>query len=135
MIASLLARPAMTAYLTGLIAVGVWGLYQAHQLGRAEMARDTAKAQAAGWQAETEKLTLELAQTRAMLKTCTTAVESIRQEAANRARAAQEARERAEALARERDAAVTRWRAYEGASCVDAMPMVREALGIGGRTD
>jgi hypothetical protein len=130
MIAPILAKPAMAAYLAGLLAIGAWGLYQSHQLGRAEMARDMAKAQAEGWQAETEKYQLELAHTRVLLRTCTSAVESIRQEAANRARAAKEARERAEALARERDAAVTRWRASAGASCVEAMPMVREALGL-----
>jgi hypothetical protein len=118
----------MIAYLTGLLAVGAWGLYQSHQLGRAEMARDMAKVQRDQWQSEAEKVQLELAQTRVLLRTCTSAVESIRQEAANRARAAKEARDKAEALARERDAAVTRWRASVGASCNDAMPMVREAL-------
>jgi septal ring factor EnvC (AmiA/AmiB activator) len=130
MIASLLARPAMLAYLAGLLAIGGWGLHQSHQLGRAEMAREMAVTQRDQWQAEAEKVQLELAQTRVVIRTYQTAVESIRQEAANRARAAKEARERAEALARERDAAVTRWRASAGASCVEAMPMVREALGL-----
>jgi hypothetical protein len=94
------------------------------------MAREMAVAQRDQWQAEYEKGQLEIAQTRSVLKTCTAAVASIRQEAENRARAAREARERAEAIARERDAAVTRWRASQGASCVDAMPMVLEALGV-----
>jgi hypothetical protein len=130
MIAALLARPAMIAYLAGLAAVAAWGLYQSHQLGRAEMAREMAVSQRDQWQSEAEKANLEIAQTRSVLRTCTAAVASIRQEAENRARAAREAREKAEALARERDAAVTRWRASQGASCNDAMPMVREALGI-----
>lgn len=134
MIASLLTRHAMAAYLTGLLAISAWGLYQSHQLDKAKTARDMATAQKESWQAEAEKMQLELAHTRVLLRTCTSAVESIRQEAVNRARAAKEARDKAEALARERDAAVTRWRASQGASCNDAMPMVREALVASGPT-
>jgi hypothetical protein len=130
MIAALLARPAMIAYLTGLLAVGAWGLHQSHQLGRAEMARDMAKIQRDSWQAEAEKLEVLLAATKGAIEQCQRAVEQIRQEAHNRALAAAEARAKADILAKERDAAVARWRGLQGVSCQDAMPMVREALGL-----
>jgi chromosome segregation ATPase len=130
MIASLLARPAMLAYLAGLLAIGGYALYQSHQIATAEANLKAAESDRDKWQAKHTTLEVELAQATTLVNACRTAVESIRQEAANRARAAKEARERAEALARERDAAVTRWRASAGASCVEAMPMVREALGL-----
>jgi hypothetical protein len=75
MIAALLARPAMALYLAGLLAIGAWGLYQSHQLGRAEMAREMAVTQRDQWQAKAEKVQLEIAQTRVMLRTCSAAVE------------------------------------------------------------
>jgi uncharacterized protein YukE len=125
-----LAKPAMAVYLAGLLGIGVWGLYQSHQLGRAEMARDMAKVQRDNWQAEAEKLEVLLSTYRVAIDHCQRAVEQMRQEAQNRALAAAEARARAETLAKERDAAVARWRGLQGVSCQDAMPMVNEALGL-----
>jgi len=126
----MITRKAIIACVSAFISLGAWGLYQSHQLGRAEMAKETAAAQRDSWQAEAEKLRLELEHTRAALSVCGESVDLIRRQAEERAREARQAKDQANAMARERDAAVTRWRASEGASCADAMPMVREALGL-----
>lgn len=126
----ILARPVKIACVSAFLALGVWGLHQSHQLGRAEMQREAAISKGNAWQAEAEKFQLELAQIRSMLSTCTNAVDSIRKESATRALAVKEARDQANGMALELNAAVSRLRASQGSSCAEAMPMVREALGL-----